>query len=70
MAAIGGLTAIFGFAQMAINGRFDLDDRRYEIVTGIMQLLSKDMAADAEVSVSIDFRPHQPFRDFARSGPW
>ncbi len=65
---IGLVAAIAGFSLRAIHGRLDLDDRRYEIVSGLLSLLSKDMAADAPVTVAVDFRPHNHAAKLLRRG--
>ena len=38
--------------------RIDLDHRRYELVAGLVQLLSADIRSDALLAVDIDFRAH------------
>ena len=65
--ALGLLMAIVGFSLWAIHGRLDLDDRRYDIVSGLLTLLSKDMAADAPVTVAVDFRPNNHADKLLRS---
>jgi hypothetical protein len=65
---IGVIVAIVGFSLRAIHGRLNLVNRRYEMVAGILALLSKDMAEDALVSVDLDFRPHNHPDKFHRQG--
>ncbi|MEO2010174.1 MAG: hypothetical protein ABGX22_15980 [Pirellulaceae bacterium] len=65
---IGVVIVIAGFSLKAIHRRLDIDDRRYEVVSGLLSLLSKDMAADAQVSVALDFRPHNHAAKLQRSG--
>jgi hypothetical protein len=53
--------------------RRNLDNRRYELVFGLLSLLRKDMAAAARVNVAIDFTPHIHKSRLARTGkvgPW
>ncbi|MAD80757.1 MAG: hypothetical protein QGG71_24140 [Pirellulaceae bacterium] len=65
---LGLVTAIAGFSVRAIHGRLDLDDRRYEVVAGLLRLLSKDMADDAPVTVALDFQPHNHKKKLQRKG--
>lgn len=68
VSVIGLLMVIVGFSLKAIHGRLDLDDRRYEVVSGLLRLLSKDMAADGLVTVALDFRPHNHADKLLRNG--
>jgi len=56
--SIGLAAAIVGFSRRVINGRLKLDERRCELVAGFLFLLSKDMATDAQINITMDFRPH------------
>lgn len=68
LAVIGLVMAIAGFSIKAIRGRLNLDDRRYELVAGLLKLLSKDMPSEAPVDVSLDFRAHNDADKFLRNG--
>ena len=70
---VGLLLAIIGFVAYRIHGRLNLDDRRYEVVAGLLALLSKDMSDDSIVNVKLDFRPHNHRAKFVhrgKVGPW
>lgn len=65
---IGLLIAAIGFAIRGIQKDFDVDNRRYEIVRGLLRLLSKDMAADEKVTISLNCRPHNHKSKLQRVG--
>lgn len=65
---VGLLLISVGFGMCWKHSSLDLDDRRYEVVAGLLRLLSKDMADDARVTVKIDFRPHNHARKLLRKG--
>lgn len=50
-------------------GRLNLEDRRYRLVAGVLRMIAKDMAADAQVSVKLDFKPHNHKSKFKEKGP-
>ncbi|MCA9139814.1 MAG: hypothetical protein KDB00_23740 [Planctomycetales bacterium] len=64
-----GLATIFtSFTILAMRSGLDLDNRRYELVAGILGLLQRDMASDAPIQLTIDFREHNHKDKFVRSG--
>lgn len=46
----------------------DLDNRRYELLSGLLQLIRTDMATDATLSLRMDLRPHDHKDKFDREG--
>ena len=65
----GGVgVGILGVARWAYYSHFDLENRRYELATGLVSLLSNDMGQDTPVAISIDFKPHNDRSKLARKG--
>ncbi len=72
---LGFISLLFGLVSLVVGGvlkfrfgKLNLDDRRYELVAGLLKLLSKDMAADAPTNVDLDFTPHNHKSKFQRAG--
>lgn len=77
---LGAICAFVGFVYMVMsiitkfkNAKFNLDDKRYECLDGILKLLSADTAKDANVAAVIDFG--KDVRDdtllrIGKVGPW
>ncbi|HIF01264.1 MAG TPA: hypothetical protein EYG03_29045 [Planctomycetes bacterium] len=65
---VGLATIVFAVIRRFLHGQLDVDDRRYELAAGILTYLSRDMAADEQVSVEIDFRPHNHKSKFVEKG--
>ncbi|MCA9071861.1 MAG: DUF308 domain-containing protein [Planctomycetaceae bacterium] len=65
---IGIVLAVVGFSIKGINQDYDVDNRRYEIVSGLLKLLSKDMAGNETVTLSLDCRPHNHKSKLQRAG--
>ncbi|MEO2030710.1 MAG: hypothetical protein ABGZ35_01355 [Planctomycetaceae bacterium] len=73
LSAVGLVTLVTAIVKRSQYGKQDVDDRRYELVAGTLKYLSRDMAADEQVSVSIDFRPHNhksKFLEQGKAGIW
>lgn len=68
LAAIGLVTLVTAIVKRSQYGQLDVEDRRYELVAGMLNYLSRDMAADEQVSVSIDFRAHNHKSKFQKKG--
>ena len=70
---IGLPLTVIGVLLLFRYRRLNLDNRRYELVFGLLSLLRKDMAATACIDVAIDFTPHIHKSRLARTGkvgPW
>ena len=70
-AVIGGVGLAFlisGAAMRALRGKLDVDDRRYELVAGLLHYLSRDMSASENVSVTLDLLPHNHKKKYQSSG--
>lgn len=65
---IGAILSITGFKMYAKHSNSNLEDRRYEILSGLLKLLDKDMADEAQVEAKIDFRPHNHSQKLLRKG--
>lgn len=65
---VGLATMFTAFIVLVLRSGLDLENRRYELVAGILGLLQKDMAADQPVLLQIDFREHNHKEKFVRSG--
>lgn len=77
---VGAICAFAGFVYMVMsiitkfkNAKFNLDDKRYECLGGLLKLLSADTAKDANVAAAIDFG--NDIRDdlllrIGKVGPW
>lgn len=65
---VGAIAAIGGVGMRIANAKTDLADYRYELMGSLVGLLGKDMAADAPVSVNVDFRPHNHSSKLERKG--
>jgi hypothetical protein len=73
LATVGLVTLVTAIVKRSQYGKQDVADRRYELVAGMLNYLRRDMAADEQVSVSIDFRPHNhesKFREKGKVGYW
>lgn len=75
LAAILGLLGVAALVLGAVgmvfargSGSLDLEDRRYELLAGMVRLLSADMADDALFSVRLDFRRHNHHDKMQRKG--
>ncbi|MDG2220078.1 MAG: hypothetical protein P8L85_01775 [Rubripirellula sp.] len=67
--AVGGIGAILSITGFAMNAKHsNLEDRRYEILHGLLKLLDKDMADEAHIEAKIDFRPHNHSQKLLRKG--
>ena len=64
----GAVLLVVSVTKRSIHARMDLDNRRYELVAELLKYVSRDMAPDALVSVSINFQPHNHRSKFERSG--
>jgi hypothetical protein len=58
LGATGAVLAIAGIWLTLRHGRLNLENRRYEVLSGLMRLLAADIAPDEIVGVKVDFRPH------------
>lgn len=70
---IGLPLTVIGVLLLFRYRRLNLDNRRYELVFGLLSLLRKDMAATACIDVAIDFTPHIHKSRLTRTGkvgPW
>ncbi|MEI7700436.1 MAG: hypothetical protein WCK86_11615, partial [Planctomycetia bacterium] len=65
---IGLPLTVMGVLLLFRYRRLNLDNRRYELVFGLLSLLRKDMAVAARVNVAIDFTPHIHKSMLARTG--
>ncbi|PHR96530.1 MAG: hypothetical protein COA78_28690 [Blastopirellula sp.] len=65
---VGAVVAIAAGINYQINKRLDLENKRYELASGVLQLLKTDMAEDSTINVALDFNPHNHKAKFVRSG--
>jgi hypothetical protein len=65
---VGSVVAIAAGINYRINKRLDLEDKRYELASGVLQLLKTDTAEDSTINVALDFNPHNHKDKFVRSG--
>jgi hypothetical protein len=65
---LGVCGLVAGFIMKIRFGKLNLDNRRYELVAGLLNLLSKDMSADALTDIELDFTPHNHRKKFQREG--
>jgi hypothetical protein len=60
-------TVVF-FVVMAVYGRLNYENRRYELLSQVINLLGKDMAPDAIVDVKLDLKKPDHKSKFQRKG--
>lgn len=65
---VGCVVAIAAGINYRINKRLDLEDKRYELASGVLQLLKTDTAEDSTINIALDFNPHNHKDKFVRSG--
>lgn len=53
-----GVGAILGFIFQSIEGRLNIDNRRYELMDRVLKLLSADSAPNAVVALESNFKRH------------
>ena len=65
---VGGTFALVGFVMAWLEGKADVDNRRYELVLRVLQLIGKDSRQDAQLSLHLDLRPPNHKHKFQRQG--
>src|SRR5262249_18690162 len=54
--------ALVAGIQKGAHGRFNLDDRRYEVPSRVLEYLARDLVRDRPVKITIDFNPYHQSR--------
>ena len=66
---VAGLgTGITGLVKASQHGRLDVENRRYEFVSGVLDYLRRDMAKEEILQLELDIRPHNDRSKFDRKG--
>ena len=68
IAVIGVLAMLGGIICKHYFKHFDIDNRRYEFVSGLLELLRRDMAEDAAAEIDVNFLPHNHRSKYLRTG--
>ncbi len=69
--SVGAL--ITGIVMSVLHGRMNYDNKRYEMLNGVLDLLGRDTHPDAVLHVRMDLRNpnhQQKFRTTGQAGPW
>lgn len=72
-AIAGGIMFVTGIILKIVHGKLDVDDARYEIADGLLDMLALDSAPDSSVQLRVDFQNHShesKFKRAGKSGAW
>lgn len=73
LAGVGLLALIVGIVQRMRLGSYDLENRRYDFVDGLLRLISRDMGKEQALKMKLDLRTpehNDKFQHEGYAGPW